>query len=88
VKRFCAADSAATSVKVGYRQASYKRKTPQKCGVFFRPQICTSRVFCAGRRFIVPGRSRKVHELLRIKFGVPVLGIINLEKEGDRRCFV
>ncbi|WP_206085967.1 hypothetical protein, partial [Massilia polaris] len=24
----CADDSAATSVKVGYRQASYKRKTP------------------------------------------------------------
>jgi hypothetical protein len=39
VKRFYADDSAATSVKVGYRQASYKRKTPQKCGVFFRPQI-------------------------------------------------
>ena len=37
VKRLCADDSAATSVKVGYRQASYKRKTPeQKClGVFF-----------------------------------------------------
>ncbi|WP_223165144.1 hypothetical protein, partial [Massilia frigida] len=28
VKRFYADDSAATSVKVGYRQASYKRKTP------------------------------------------------------------
>jgi hypothetical protein len=28
VKRLCADDSAATSVKVGYRQASYKRKTP------------------------------------------------------------
>ena len=39
VKRFYADDSAATSVKVGYRQASYKKKTPQKCGVFFRPQI-------------------------------------------------
>ena len=39
VKRFYADDSAATSVKVGYRQASYKRKTPQKCGVFFRPQF-------------------------------------------------
>jgi hypothetical protein len=26
VKRLCADDSAATSVKVGYRQASYKRK--------------------------------------------------------------
>jgi hypothetical protein len=39
VKRDYADDSAATSVKVGYRQASYKRKTPeQKClGVFFRP---------------------------------------------------
>ena len=38
VKRDYADDSAATSVKVGYRQASYKRKTPvQKCaGVFFR----------------------------------------------------
>jgi hypothetical protein len=41
VKRAYADDSAATSVKVGYRQASYKRKTPQKCGVFFRPEILT-----------------------------------------------
>ena len=40
VKRFYADDSAATSVKVGYCQASYKRKTPQKCGVFFRLEIC------------------------------------------------
>jgi hypothetical protein len=39
VKRAYADDSAATSVKVGYRQASYKKKTPQKCGVFFRPEI-------------------------------------------------
>jgi hypothetical protein len=29
VKRFCADDSAATSVKVGYRQASYKEKAHQ-----------------------------------------------------------
>jgi hypothetical protein len=29
VKRFCADDSAATSVKVGYRQASYKEKPRQ-----------------------------------------------------------
>ena len=28
VKRLCADDSAATSVKVGYRQASYKKKSP------------------------------------------------------------
>jgi hypothetical protein len=28
VKRLCADDSAATSVKVGYRQASYKEKAP------------------------------------------------------------
>ncbi|WP_223164767.1 hypothetical protein, partial [Massilia mucilaginosa] len=28
VKRFYADDSAATSVKVGHRQASYKKKTP------------------------------------------------------------
>jgi hypothetical protein len=28
VKQLCADDSAATSVKVGYRQASYKEKTP------------------------------------------------------------
>ncbi|WP_206752985.1 hypothetical protein, partial [Massilia aquatica] len=39
VKRFYADDSAATSVKVGHRQASYKKKTPQKCGVFFRPRF-------------------------------------------------
>ena len=30
VKRLCADDSAATSVKVGYRQASYKRETPYR----------------------------------------------------------
>jgi hypothetical protein len=29
VKRLCADDSAATSVKVGYRQASYKEKPHQ-----------------------------------------------------------
>jgi hypothetical protein len=29
VKRLCADDSAATSVKVGYRQASYMRKPVQ-----------------------------------------------------------
>jgi hypothetical protein len=29
VKRFCADDSAATSVKVGYRQASYIKKARQ-----------------------------------------------------------
>ena len=28
VKQLCADDSAATSVKVGYRQASYYEKTP------------------------------------------------------------
>jgi hypothetical protein len=28
VKRLCADDSAATSVKVGYRQASYKVRKP------------------------------------------------------------
>ena len=37
VKRAYADDSAATSVKVGYRQASYKRKTPSRdAWVFFR----------------------------------------------------
>ena len=40
VKQLCADDSAATSVKVGYRQASYSEKTPQRCGVFFRLSIC------------------------------------------------
>ena len=36
VKRLCADDSAATSVKVGYRQASYKRKTQaEMLGFFF-----------------------------------------------------
>jgi CheY-like chemotaxis protein len=35
VKRLCADDSAATSVKVGYRQASYKRKTPAEMLGFF-----------------------------------------------------
>ena len=41
VKRLCADDSAATSVKVGYRQASYKKKTPaEMVGVFFRLSLC------------------------------------------------
>src|SRR4051812_20239398 len=35
VKRLCADDSAATSVKVGYRQASYKKKAQQRCWAFF-----------------------------------------------------
>jgi hypothetical protein len=35
VKRSYADDSAATSVKVGYRQASYKRKTPSAMAGFF-----------------------------------------------------
>ena len=38
VKRFYADDSAATSVKVGYRQASYIKKAPSSdlVGAFFR----------------------------------------------------
>ena len=35
VKRLCADDSAATSVKVGYRQASYKRKPASDLAGFF-----------------------------------------------------
>ena len=35
VKQLCADDSAATSVKVGYRQASYKKKTPSAMAGFF-----------------------------------------------------
>ena len=35
VKRFYADDSAATSVKVGHRQASYSRKTRAGRGFFF-----------------------------------------------------
>ena len=35
VKRLCADDSAATSVKVGYRQASYKGKTRSEMSGFF-----------------------------------------------------
>jgi hypothetical protein len=35
VKRLCADDSAATSVKVGYRQASYKEKTRSGMSGFF-----------------------------------------------------
>src|SRR3954467_13888164 len=50
VKRLCADDSAATSVKVGYRQASYKRKPPQKCGGFFRLPI---RLFLSIRLFVL-----------------------------------
>jgi hypothetical protein len=38
VKQLCADDSAATSVKVGYRQASYKEKAPSgdPVGAFLR----------------------------------------------------
>jgi hypothetical protein len=68
VKRFYADDSAATSVKVGYCQASYKRKTPeQRCiGVFFRLEIYTFRAELGGLRltayppyasFHVPGHN-------------------------------
>src|SRR5665647_248919 len=44
VKRYYADDSAATSVKVGYRQASYKKKTPtEMLGFFFvRHASCDS----------------------------------------------
>ena len=35
VKRYYADDSAATSVKVGHRQASYKEKTPAEMLGFF-----------------------------------------------------
>ena len=37
VKRLCADDSAATSVKVGYRQASYREKPRQQWRGFFSP---------------------------------------------------
>ncbi|MDP3672198.1 MAG: hypothetical protein Q8R69_21235, partial [Telluria sp.] len=41
VKRLCADDSAATSVKVGYRQASYMKKPRQirLSGFFFVPDL-------------------------------------------------
>jgi hypothetical protein len=39
VKQFCADDSAATSVKVGYRQACYKKKTPLEIAGFFCVRI-------------------------------------------------
>jgi hypothetical protein len=35
VKQLCADDSAATSVKVGYRQACYKKKPRQRWWGFF-----------------------------------------------------
>jgi hypothetical protein len=41
VKRYYADDSAATSVKVGYRQASYKEKAPaEMLGFFFVCRFC------------------------------------------------
>jgi hypothetical protein len=42
VKRLYADDSAATSVKVGYRQASYSEKSPLSnlCGLFLYPTRC------------------------------------------------
>ena len=41
VKQLCADDSAATSVKVGYRQASYIKKAPcgDPVGAFLRSQL-------------------------------------------------
>ena len=38
VKRDYADDSAATSVKVGYRQASYRKKPRRNVGFFFVPR--------------------------------------------------
>jgi hypothetical protein len=45
VKQLCADDSAATSVKVGYRQASYKEKAPSgdPVGAFLRLYVCNDR---------------------------------------------
>jgi hypothetical protein len=47
VKRLCADDSAATSVKVGYRQASYKKKaSAEMLGFFFAPEFAAN-FYCA-----------------------------------------
>jgi hypothetical protein len=51
VKRFCADDSAATSVKVGYRQASYKEKPPPVIRWGFFAFLCTSLVGIGLARF-------------------------------------
>jgi hypothetical protein len=42
VKQLCADDSAATSVKVGYRQACYKKKPRQKWRGFFASGVSIS----------------------------------------------
>jgi hypothetical protein len=47
VKRLCADDSAATSVKVGYRQASYKKK----------PAEVFSGLFCFPKRHHRPAKN-------------------------------
>ena len=61
VKRLCADDSAATSVKVGHRQASYKRKTPaHPSGGFL---FCASdfAAFSAGQNFLSAlGRLKRI----------------------------
>jgi hypothetical protein len=48
VKQFCADDSAATSVKVGYRQACYMKK----------PLIFVSRAFCFAILLLLYGIAR------------------------------
>ena len=73
MKRFYADDSAATSVKVGYRQASYKRKTPQKCGVFFRLRAFRLRVSSA--RFVRVFRPRVFHP--RMCGGPPAFPVLS-----------
>ncbi|MED5617626.1 hypothetical protein, partial [Janthinobacterium sp. P210005] len=48
VKQLCADDSAATSVKVGYRQACYSKKPLPviRLGFFYVWRFCPVRAFC------------------------------------------
>jgi hypothetical protein len=66
VKRYFADDSAATSVKVGYRQASYKKKNPaSNSGVFFRlfvlREVQSNRITDRTEYGFPPARERRLY---------------------------
>jgi hypothetical protein len=67
VKRLCADDSAATSVKVGHRQASYKAKPSQKCEGFLR---CATAFACPGR-----AGGRRPLDCLKGQFSRPLCAV-------------
>ena len=69
VKQLCADDSAATSVKVGYRQASYM-KTPHQ------PERAQDRALCSWGFFAFSGQNLKLPSL-RWMVPLQVAGVVN-----------